>query len=73
MIVNHIICLNNTFPGYVAQILLAEIDGKYWNILATFLVYLNLMPIDDFWINGERITVEKFELDGELLGRLMEL
>jgi len=73
MVLNHIICLNNVFPGWVAKILLAEVDKNYWNLLATFLIYLKLMPIDDFWINGKRINVEVFELDGELLDRLREL
>lgn len=73
MVLNHIICLNNVFPGWTAKILLAEVDKTYWNLLATFLIYLNLMPIDDFWINGKRINVEVFELDGELLERLREL
>jgi len=73
MVLNHIICLNNVFPAVAAKILLAEIDRCQWNLLATFLVYLSLMPIDDFWINGEKISVESFELDGELLNRLREL
>jgi hypothetical protein len=60
MVLNHIICLNNVFPGLATKILLAEIDRSQWNLLATFLVYLSLIPIDDFWINGEMISVESF-------------
>lgn len=73
MILNHIICLNNVFPGLVSQILLAEIDPELWNIIVTFLVYLNLMPVDDFLINGNLINVEDFNLDGKVLEKLKEL
>lgn len=70
---NHIICLNNVFPGGVAQILFTELNPSYWNILATFLVYLNLMPIDDLIINGEKIKLEQFVLNGNLLEELRNL
>jgi len=73
MILNHIICLNNVFPGGVAKILLAEFNKETWNLLATFLVYLNLMPIDDLCVDGERISIEEFQLDGAILEKLKEL
>lgn len=73
IILNHIICLNNVFPGAAAKILFAEVETKYWNLVATFLVYLSLMPIEDFKINGEVLNLDSFQLEGNLYKDLEEL
>jgi len=73
IILNHIICLNNVFPGVVAALLLAEVPIAQWNLLATFLVYLNLMPIDDLLINGEVVNLDHFVLYKDLLEELRKL
>lgn len=44
LILNHLIVLFNIFNNYTINILFFKIDKKYWNILVTFLIYLNRMP-----------------------------
>ena len=44
LILNHIIVLYNLFGIVTTELLFFKIDKQFWNILATFLVYLKLMP-----------------------------
>ena len=44
LILNHLIVLFNLFNEVTINILFYKIDKQYWNILITFLVYLNRMP-----------------------------
>ena len=44
LILNHIIILYNLFGIISIDFLFYKIDREFWDILATFLVYLNLMP-----------------------------
>ena len=45
LILNHIILLNNVFgPESTARILFYRIDERDYDILKTFLMYLNIMP-----------------------------
>ena len=45
LIINHIILLNNVFgPENTARILFYKIDERDYDILKTFLEYLNIMP-----------------------------
>ena len=45
LILNHIILLNNVFgPENTARILFYKIDERDYDILKTFLLYLNIMP-----------------------------
>ena len=71
IIVNHIICLSNVFPGEAtAKILFSEFDPSMWNILCTFLVYLNLMPQTTMRINNNPVTLSKLGIDFNLLEKL---
>ena len=44
LILNHIIVLYNIFGEHATRMLFFKIDKQYWNILITFLVYLDRMP-----------------------------
>jgi hypothetical protein len=53
LILNHIILLNNVFgPEHTSRILFYKIDERDYDILKTFLLYLNIMPETIFSING---------------------
>ena len=44
LILNHIIIIYNVFGDAATKMLFYKIDKKYWDVLATVLVYLNRMP-----------------------------
>jgi hypothetical protein len=64
LILNHIILLNNVFgPKVTARILFYRIDERDYDILKTFLLYLNIMP-DAIWgINGKNIHTADIPVD----------
>ena len=56
LILNHIILLNNVFgPEPTARILFYRIDERDYDILKTFLCYLNIMPEVVPGIKGKNI------------------
>jgi hypothetical protein len=56
LILNHIILLNNVFgPEPTARILFYRIDERDYDILKTFLCYLNIMPEVVRGIKGKNI------------------
>jgi hypothetical protein len=56
LILNHIILLNNVFgPEVTARILFYRIDERDYDILKTFLCYLNIMPEVIPGIRGKNI------------------
>lgn len=67
LILNHIIVLYNLFGIVTTELLFFKIDKQYWNILATFLVYLKHMPeeVPEF---GIKLT--GMELDQKILSAL---
>lgn len=67
--------MSNVFPGEAtSKILLTEFDANTWNILATFLVFLNIMPEGQFIIDGVILSPENgFTIDDNLLQTLKEL
>ena len=44
LILNHIIVLYNIFGDAATNMLFYKIDKQYWDVLVTFLVYLEKMP-----------------------------
>jgi len=67
LILNHIILLNNVFgPENMARILFYKIDDRDYDILKTFLSYLNLMPEMVYGINGKNIRSSDIQLDGNV-------
>ena len=58
LILNHIILLNNVFGTEAsARILFYKIDERDYDILKTFLMYLNLLPDGVYGINGKNIPL----------------
>ena len=64
LILNHIILLNNVFgPEVTSRILFYRIDERDYDILKTFLIYLNLLPEVVFGINGNNIKTSGIPVD----------
>ena len=61
---NHIILLNNVFgPEATARILFYKTDERDYDILKTFLDYLDIMPDFVYGINGKTISSSDLPLD----------
>lgn len=67
LILNHIIVLYNLFGVVTTELLFFKIDKQFWSILATFLVYLKLMPE---YIPELGIHLTKLELDQNIISVL---
>jgi hypothetical protein len=64
LILNHIILLNNVFgPEVTSRILFYRIDERDYDILKTFLIYLNLLPESILGINGKNIRTSEIPVD----------
>lgn len=64
LILNHIILLNNVFGiEATARILFFKTDERDYDILKTFLCYLNIMPDVIYGINGKNIHSCDIPLD----------
>jgi hypothetical protein len=74
LILNHIILLNNVFgPEATARILFYRIDERDYDILKTFLVYLNIMPNVIRGIKGKNIKSDEIPLDMQIVDTLRKL
>ena len=68
LILNHIILLNNVFgPVATARILFYRIDERDYDILKTFLAYLNIMPDVIYGIRGKNIYTQDIPLETNIL------
>jgi hypothetical protein len=64
LILNHIILLNNVFgPEATARILFFRIDEKDYDVLKTFLLYLNILPEVIKGIKGSNIRTDVIPVD----------
>ena len=64
LIINHIILLNNVFgPEVTARILFYRIDERDFDILKTFLLYLNILPEVVRGIRGKTIHTADIPVD----------
>lgn len=64
LILNHIILLNNVFgPEVTTRILFYRIDERDYDILKTFLLYLNILPEMIWGINGKNIRTSEIPVD----------
>ena len=67
LILNHIILLNNVFGhDATARILFYRIDERDYDVLKTFLVYLNIMPEAIKGIRGNNIYNSEIPLDEDI-------
>jgi len=68
LILNHIILLNNVFgPVATARILFYRIDERDYDILKSFLAYLNIMPDVIYGISGKNIYTQDITLEQKIL------
>jgi hypothetical protein len=74
LILNHVILLNNVFgPEHTARILLYKIDERDYDILKTFLSYLNILPEMIYGIKGKNVRISEIPIDvnvAEILKRI---
>lgn len=70
LILNHLIILHNVFGIITPELLFFKVDKQYWNILATFLVYLNQMPDE---IPEFGIKLSNFPLDNKIIDVLRSI
>lgn len=64
LILNHIILLNNVFgPEPTARILFYKIDERDYDILKTFLLYLNILPDVVKGIRGKSIQTSDINIE----------
>lgn len=61
LILNHIIVLYNVFGDAATNMLFYKIDEKYWDVLVTFLVYLERMPesVPQYGIRTSNISLDE--------------
>jgi len=70
LIINHLIILFNLFGIATVDFLFHKLDKQYWNVLVTFLVYLDRMPDE---IPSMALKLTDFQLDQVVIQRLREL
>jgi hypothetical protein len=70
LILNHIIVLHNLFGIVTIEMLFFKMDEDYWDVLATFLVYLELMPDE---IPEFGIKLDEMQLDQHVLNTLRNI
>ncbi len=64
LILNHLILLNNVFgPEAAARILFYRVDERDYDILKTFLLYLNTLPEIIRGVNGKTIRTTDIPVD----------
>ena len=74
LILNHIILLNNVFgPEATARILFYKIDHRDYDVLKTFLMYLNILPDMIYGINGKNIRTGDIPLDNNIAEILRQI
>lgn len=70
LILNHLITLHNLFGIVTPDLLFYKIDKEYWNILSTFLLYLNIMPDH---IPDLDVHLDECIIDETIMGKLQKL
>ena len=70
LILNHLIVLINLFNDATINIMFFKIESKLWNILITFLIYLNRMPNE---LPQYGIITSNFILDDYIITHLRKI
>lgn len=74
LILNHIILLNNVFgPIPTSRILFYKIDERDYDILKTFLEYLDIMPEEVTGIKGKNIHTSEIPLEPNIAEILLTI
>lgn len=67
LILNHLTILYNLFGVVTTELLFFKIDRQYWEVLATFLVYLDRMPEE---VPEFNIKLSELALDQKVISAL---
>ena len=70
LILNHIIVLYNVFGDAATNMLFYKIDEKYWDVLVTFLVFLERMPE---YVPQYNLRVSDISLDETIINALRKI
>lgn len=74
LILNHLILLNNVFgPEPTTRILFYRIDERDYDILKTFLLYLNILPVSVKGIKGVNIDTTVIPVDMNIASTLRKI
>ncbi len=74
LILNHIILLNNVFgPVATSRILFYKTDERDYDILKTFLEYLDIMPDEVVGIRGRNIHTSDIPLEPNIVEILINI
>jgi hypothetical protein len=74
LVLNHIILLNNVFgPEATSRILFYKIDERDYDVLKTFLSYLDIAPEYVPGIRGKNIDVSAIPLDKNIIEILLKI
>ena len=74
LILNHIILLNNVFgPIATSRILFYKTDERDYDILKTFLEYLDIMPDEVTGIRGRNIHTSEIPLETNIVEILLSI
>jgi hypothetical protein len=74
LILNHIILLYNVFGAEATtRILFYRIDEKDYDVLKTFLMYLNLLPLVVRGIRGKNIIISDIAIDLQIAETLRNI
>lgn len=74
LILNHIILLYNVFGAEATtRILFYRIDEKDYDVLKTFLMYLNLLPVVVKGVRGKNIITSDISIDLQIAETLRQI
>jgi hypothetical protein len=70
LILNHLIVLFNLFGEATLKMLFYKIEREDWNLLATFLIYINKLPEN---VPGTMLVSSDFRLDEKIISELRKI
>jgi hypothetical protein len=70
LILNHLIVLFNLFGEAALKMLFYKIEKEDWNLLATFLIYINKLPEN---VPGTMLVSSDFKLDEKIISELRKI
>lgn len=74
LILNHIIVLGNVFgPELTTKILFLRLDKEYYSVLKTFLLYLEYLPNEIYYVNGNVIDTKIIPVEMNVANKLREI
>ena len=70
LILNHLIVIYNIFGDHATNMLFFKIEKEYWDILVTFLVFLNRMPEE---VKQYGVKLSDVNLDDHIINTLRKI